>query len=190
MLKRLIVLGIALVLTSCAAKSSRIDKENPNTMLMKQKNELTKKGIIAEISSGVSRDIQMSREKVEQSCRAGIVRAMEAKVQSLTKQFKEEAGEEFIEHFQSTSKTVASRVLNGTTLTDFQYIEKEEGKYEGWGLMIIDPKLYRDALAEEMKANQAMKARFMASKAYDELNKEAAAFDEFKKANTPGASAE
>lgn len=189
MIGRLLAVALAFSIAACSSsgQSSAKNKENPNTILMDKKRDLNSKGVVAEVASSKSGDLQMAREKVEQASRAQLARSLEAKVTTLQSQFKEEAGEEFLEHFKSVSKTVTSRVLNGTTLSDFEYVEQEGGKYEGWGLMIMDPKLFRDALAEEMNADKAMKTRFMATKAYEELDKEVAQYENFKKENTPSA---
>lgn len=77
------------------------------------------------------------------------------------------------------SKSVASTTLTGTTLLESPYREKD-GVYEVFGIIAMDPKTFKNALAEQLAANEAMKTRWQASKGYAELDKEAQAFDKFK----------
>ncbi|MBF0433125.1 MAG: LPP20 family lipoprotein [Fibrobacteria bacterium] len=150
------------------------------------KNKLKDEGIIAEVATATSQDLQTAINKVELEARAMLTRSLETKSSSLQKSFKEEVGEEYLDHFSQVTKNVSSKVLRGTTLRDTPY-RKNDGKYEVFGLMVMDPKVFADAMAAEMAANEAMKTRWLASKAYKELDQEIKAFEQFKDKNTPGA---
>ncbi len=161
--------------------------DDPLAKLMATKNKLKNEGIIAEVATSSSRDLQTGINKVELEARGMLARSLESKTSSLQKSFKEEVGDEFLEHFTMATKNVSSRMLKGTTLRENPYKKTNEGKYEVFGLMVMDPKAFADAMAQEMAANEAMKTRWLASKAYKDLDKEIEAFDKFKNENTPGA---
>jgi hypothetical protein len=173
-----------IILTGCGGNKPKLqgttDSKDPLGELMAKKQELMEKGILAEVATAESQDLQTAINKVELETRGMLTRALESKNASLQKRFNEEVGEEYLEHFTQVTKNVASRVLQGTTLLETPYHETKEDKYRAFGIMVMNPKVYADALAAEMAANEAMKTRWLASKAYKELEKEAAAFEKFK----------
>jgi hypothetical protein len=182
--KRLLLAALAFVglgLAGCGGgfKGGPTD-DDPLGRLTAQKNKLMKEGILAEVAVAKSKDLQTGINKVELETRGKMTRSIEAKTSTLQKQFKEEVGPEFLDHFSQVSKSVASTVLSGTTLIETPYREKK-GEYEVYGLMVLDAKAFKDAIAAQLAANEAMKTRWLASKAYEELQKEADAFDRFKR---------
>ena len=183
-------LGLCLGLFACGGTKMQggAKDSDPLGKMMGKKADLAAKGIVASVASASSVDLQTAIDKVELDCRVQIARSLDSKVMSLQERFKEEVGGEYNDHFSSATKTVTSKVLVGTTLVENPYHKTEDGKYEVIGLMVLDPKIFKDALAEELSAEQAMKTRFMASKAYADLDKEAKDYDEYKKGMTPPAS--
>ena len=183
----LLVAALALVLSACGGSDKPMGNnyEEAYMNLMAKKKQLNAQGVLAEVATFGSRDLQTGINKVELETRAMLTRSLESKTSSLQKSFREEAGEEFLEHFTTATKTVSSRILTGTTLSEVPFFKEDNGKYRVVGLMIMDPKVFAEALAAEAEANEAMKVRFHASKAYKNLNDEVAAYENFKKTNTP-----
>jgi hypothetical protein len=172
-----------LILSGCASKpkmKGTRKSSDPLGKLMKKKQELLKKGILSEVATAESEDLQTAINKVELETRGALTRALESKNSNLQKRFIEEVGEEYLEHFTQVSKNVANRVLQGSTLMQNPYHETKDGNYRVYGIMVMDPKAFANALAAEMAANKAMKTRWLASKAYKELDEEARAFEKFK----------
>jgi hypothetical protein len=180
-----LLFGCLAYLVSCGGSNSKVqgtsDSDDPLGKLMAKKEKLMANGIISEVATATSRDMQTGRNKVEMECRGQLTRSMEAKTSSMQKGFKEEVGEEFLEHFTQVTKTVSSRILKGTTLTETPYKKNENGKYDVYGIMVLDTKAFADALAAEINSNEAMKTRWLASKGYKDLEKEVEAFETFKK---------
>jgi len=142
--------------------------------------ELESKQIPTAVATASSQELQTAIDKVELECRGQMVRAVESKVATLQKRFKEEVGDEHLDHFSSVTKSVSSRILNGTKLIESPYQENKDGTFRAFGLMIMDIKLFKETLDAEMAANEAMKTRWLASKAYKELDEEVKEFEKFK----------
>jgi hypothetical protein len=181
----LISIVVSILLVSCGGSNTqKVENKTSEHLLlmMKKKKELNSQSILAEYATFTSKDLQTGINKVELEARAMLTRSLETKTSSLQKSFREEAGEEYLEHFTTATKSISSRVLTGTSLTDVKFLKDEETKkYRVVGLMVMDPKVFAEALAAEAEANEAMKVRFHASKAYKNLNDEVAAYEDWKK---------
>lgn len=181
----LISLALSVLLVACGSSNTQKTDDKTGDYLvemMQKKKELNAQGVLAEYATFTSKDLQTGINKVELETRAMLTRSLETKTSSLQKSFREEAGEEYMEHFTTATKSVSSRVLTGTSMNDIKFIKDEETKkYRVVGLMVMDPKIFAEALKAEAEANEAMKVRFHASKAYKSLNDEVAAYDDWKK---------
>lgn len=149
---------------------------------MQAKNALMAKGVPAAFVTTTSRELQVGIDKAEVECRAQLARAMESKVGSMQKDFKEEVGQELAVHFEQVTTSISSRVLSSTTMSKVEY-EEADNMYRVYGLMIMDPKVFKDALLAELQAQEATKVRVLASKGYKELEAATQAFDEYKSEN-------
>lgn len=181
----LISLVVSILLVSCGGSNTQQVDDKAGEYLvemMQKKKELNSQGVLAEYATFTSKDLQTGINKVELETRAMLTRSLETKTSSLQKSFREEAGEEFMEHFTTATKSVSSRVISGTSMNDVKFFKDEEtNKYRVVGLMVMDPKIFAEALKAEAEANEAMKIRFQASKAYKNLDDEIAAYDDWKK---------
>jgi len=175
-----------LLFFSCASKQKfEPVKNNYMKKLQAKKKKYNKKGIPAEIALGESLDLQTAINKAELEARARIARSVESKTSSLQKKFQDEAGDEFLDHFSQATKNITDRVLRGSTLMDSPFERNKEGVYRVYGLMVLDYDIYAKTLEDEIAANKAMKARWLASKAYKDLNEEVKEYNEWKKSQSP-----
>ncbi len=177
---------IALIMVACSSSEPAAEPipTDPYGKLLLEKKKLASQGIVAEVATAESRDLETAYNKVELAARAKVARTLESKTSSMQKEFKEEVGEEFLESFTQVTKSISSKVLNGSTLVK-SIKEEKNGKYSVTGLMVLDPAIVKSALDAELSANEAMMTRFKASKGYAELNSELQSYEEYKKANTP-----
>ena len=177
--------AMAMGLAACGGSSPKWEGGAKNDdirgQLMAQKAKLAQKGILATVATATSKDLQTAIDKVELDCRAQMARALETKIENMQKQFKEEVGDEYLSTFSNVTNGITSTVISGTILQESPYRRGKDGTYEVHGLMVLDSKLFKDALAQQMAANQALKARWAASKAYEDLDKEVKEFEEYKK---------
>lgn len=158
--------------------------------LQERKRKLNDKGVAAEVGIGESRNLQTAVDKAELEARARLGRALESKTSSLQRKFQEEMGGGLSDHFSQTVKAISDQVLRGTTLVETPIETDGEGVYRAYGLMILDSEAYLKALSRELEADNALRDRWRASKAYKELDGEVAAYQEWKKEQSPSASAQ
>lgn len=182
MMKIAACLALALPLLNCShkpkfqpAKNDILGEEQS------RKKKLNEKGTLAEIGIGESKNLQTAIDKAELDARARLTRSLETKTSSLQKKFREEVGGETSDHFSQAVKSVTDRVLRGTTLVETPFEQDGEGTYRVYGLMVLDASIYQKGLADQLEADQALRDRWRASKAYKELNDEVAAFQEWKR---------
>jgi len=180
-----LVTGIMLLAGCSGTKMKGTEKsDDPLGRMMVKKNKLAKTGVLSEVAIAESRDLQTGIDKVELETRGKLARSLESRTLSLQKQFKEEVGEDYVDHFSQATKNITSKIIKGSTLIETVYQEINEGEFRVFGIMAMDPKLFAEALSQEMAANEAMKNRWLASKAYEDLSAEAVAFEKWKKEQT------
>jgi hypothetical protein len=175
-------LMLALPLVNCSQKPKFQPAKNDILgELQGRKQKLNEKGTLAEVGIGESKNLQTAIDKAELEARARLSRSLEAKTSSLQKKFQEEVGREYSDHFSQAVKSVSDRVLRGTSLVETPYEQSGEGAYRVYGLMILDGEMYAKGLNDQLAADQALRDRWRASKAYKELNDEVEAFGEWKR---------
>ena len=137
------------------------------------------------VATSTSRDLQMSVNKAKQQGRVGIAQQMETKVKSMIKQFNEEVGlgedAEFLSQTTEVSKSVTSKVLNGSKARKVETVKESEIIYRSYVLMEMPIGSANTALMEAIKKQQNMYTRFRASQGFQELEGEVDKYDQFKK---------
>lgn len=133
--------------------------------------------------SQTSRDMQMSIDAAVQSARAEIARQTEVKVSAIQKRFQEEVGvgaeSELMQQFTQATKTVVSTSLSGSRVRH-QKIAKEGATWRSYVLVEYPLGAANQALLQQLKANRDMYTRFRATEAFQELEGEAAEYEQFK----------
>lgn len=150
--------------------------------MQKEKSALIEKGVVAGFGIGESQDEQIAYDKADLNARTDVGRELESKLQNLTRAYAEEVGNELTQHFEEVKKNVVSTTLRGATIIKIK-TEATENTIKVYAIMAMDPKIIRDALEAELAAKQADVARFKASKAYADANKEFEAYEAAKAAN-------
>ena len=142
-------------------------------------------GYIFAVATSNSRDLGMSVNKAKQQARVDIAQQMETKVKSMIKQFNEEVGlgeeAEFLSQTTEVSKSVTSKVLNGSKAKKVETVKEGEIIYRSYVLMEMPIGPANAALMEAIKKQQNMYTRFRASQGFQELEGEIDKYDQFKK---------
>lgn len=178
MKKLFTIFAIAALFAGCAGTPQE-QAANKLQDMQEEKAELIDKGIVAGLGIGESQDEQVAYDKANLNASVDLSKALELKVQSLVRSYTEEVGEEFTQHFEEVKKNVISTTLRGATMYKTE-VEANDNKVKVYGIMTLNPKLVYEALEAELKAQQADVARFKASKAYAEANKEFEAYENLK----------
>jgi len=180
MKKLFAALAVAALLIGC---SSSTPQEKAASALTEMQNLKTKyirsEHKIAGLGKGVSSDEQVAYEKADQNARVDLAKAVDIQVKAITKNFKEqvdvEGKEALVEHFQSTSKTKIDTHLNGATFTDVKVEVSEDGKFNVYGVMVLDVNLVDELIASMKERNDKLdeatvqRVRALAEKSYAEL---------------------
>ena len=140
---------------------------------------------ILSVATSTSKDLQMSVNKAKQQGRVDIAQQMETKVKSMIKQFNEEVGlgedAEFLSQTTEVSKSVTSKVLNGSKARKVETVKESEIIYRSYVLMEMPIGSANTALMEAIKKQQNMYTRFRTSQGFQELEGEVDKYDQFKK---------
>lgn len=188
-MKRIVsVLAMAALVGSfagCKSSPKTVTSEKtPFDVMQEKANQITAAGGLAAVGMGESRTVSLALDKAKTRGRAELARVMEAKVESLQKNFLEEIGEgkdsEVNALFSEATKVIAAQVLRGSVPKDLKY-ETKDGLTTAWALMVQDPKVIQGAFEQQANSQRNQYTRFRASQAFAEMEKDVQRFEEFKK---------
>ncbi|MCF0224146.1 MAG: LPP20 family lipoprotein [Fibrobacter sp.] len=168
----------ALFMVGCAG--TQTPQEKSVSALLKIQNikkNYWNNSVAAGMGIGESVDEQTALEKADQNARVDLAKSMDSYIKAIVKNFKEEVGGEFAEHFESVSKNKVKVHLNGATMTDMEVETTEAGKYKIYGVVSTNIDVVNSYLKEltdagKITAEAAEKIRAKAAKAYDEMEKD------------------
>lgn len=171
MKKLIAALATLALLVGCA---STPQQKNASMMqdLLNKKQSLINDGVVASIGIATSKDEQVAYDKADLNARTDIAKELETKVQSMAHSYDEEVGGQMTQHFEQVKKTIVSQTVRGATIIDTRVEVSETNEYKVYALMVMNPKLVREAFEAELQAQQADIARFKASKAYADADRE------------------
>lgn len=177
-------LSVGLALVGCRTHTGKVIEDTPFHKMQKDVAKIGEQGGLAAVGVGQSRDMQVSLDKARVEARKNLAQAITVKVESLEKQFIEEAGDvgaktQINQMFSSATKIVTSRELMGS-MPKRQVMTEDGGIFTTYVLMVVNPKVVADALEEQMAAQKALYARFRASEGFKELDEEVKRYEAFK----------
>ena len=136
------------------------------------------------VATATSRDLQTAVDKAKQDSRVDIARQLDVRVAGLSKRFIEDTGldadAELLGMFTQVSKTVVSDSLNGTRLTK-QKLDREGGTYRAYVEMEMPIGEANARFLEKIRSQKRLHTRVRASEAYEELDREVQAYEEWKR---------
>ena len=132
-----------------------------------------------------SKDLLLAINKAKQQARVDLAQQMETKIKAMTKQFTEEVGlgedAEFLSQTSVVSKSVTSKVLNGSRARQVETIKEDGVIYRAYVLMELPIGPANSALLNAVKKQQNLYTRFRSSQGFQELEEEVEKYDQFKK---------
>jgi len=136
------------------------------------------------VAESKSRTLQFAADKAKNLARVELGNQFQVKISALFKQFREEVGSpedaEYLEQATAVSKAVVSESLNGAKLLK-QEVRKDGDLNQVFVLMELAIGEANAALMSKVKANNYLYTRFRASKGFEELEKEVAEYEDWKK---------
>ncbi len=171
-------------MAGCTSAPKKVSSDRGPFMQMQEKaTSITDNGGLAAVGVGRSKDLNIAIDMAKTRGRVELANIMEAKVDSLKKDFQEQVGPaesaEVNTLFTQVSKTVAHQFLRGVVPQDIKY-EVKGDVTEAFALMVMNPKVIADAFAAQQNTQRNMYTRFRASQAFQELEEETKKFEEFK----------
>ena len=142
------------------------------------------------VATATSQDLQTAIDKAAQDGRVEIARQMDVRIAGLSKRFVEETGlnedAELLGMFTQVSKTVVSDSLSGSRLSR-QKLDREGGTYRAWVLMEMPIGEANARFLAKIRSQERLYTRFRASEAFEELDREVQAYEEWKRQQAAGA---
>jgi hypothetical protein len=136
------------------------------------------------VATATSLDFQTAIDKAKQDGRVEIGRQLDLRVTGMSKRFVEETGlnedAELLGMFTQVSKTVVSDSLNGTRLAK-QKLDREGGTYRAYVMMEMPIGEANARFLEKIRSQERLYTRFRASEAFDELDREVKAYEDWKR---------
>lgn len=141
------------------------------------------------VATATSRDLQTAVDKAKQDGRVEIARQIDVRLAGLSKRFVEETGlnedAELLGMFSQVSKTVVSDSLNGSRLAR-QKLDREGGTYRAWVMVEMPIGEANARFLEKIRSQERLYTRFRASEAFEELDREVQAYEEWKRQQAAG----
>jgi hypothetical protein len=142
------------------------------------------------VATATSRDLQTALDKAKQDGRVDIARQLDLRVMGLSKRFVEETGldadAELLGMWDQVSKTVVSDSIVGSRMAK-QKLDRQGGAYRAYVMMEMPIGEASARFLEKIRAEERLYTRFRASEAFDELDREVQAYEEWKRQQVPGA---
>ncbi|MCS3679274.1 hypothetical protein GGP72_003223 [Salinibacter ruber] len=121
--------------------------------------------------SATSQRMQVAVDKATTSARGDVASKLETQVEGMSKSFTEEIGDDMRQQFVETQKTVTSRVLRGTNVSQKEILQKDNGTYQAFVLMEMPIGKAAKEMMSKIKQNDEMYTRFRSSQAFKEMQK-------------------
>lgn len=181
------ILAIALnsLLLACGG-AKQMTQENATPALVKDapppawfSNLPQEENYILAAATATSKDLQLAINKAKQTARADIGAQVEARMQTLTKQFQEEIGKtegaQLDADFAEVSKTVVSLTLKGCRTRE--QITKPEGQlWRAYVLMEYPIGAAKTKFVEAIKEHEPLRQKIVSTEGFKELDAEVKKF--------------
>ena len=178
----IILMIFATFLMSCGGKTKL---DNPSGLPPWFQNPPEDPNYMFSTATMTSKDLQLAINKAKQQARVDLAQQMETKIKAMTKQFTEEVGlgedAEFLSQTSVVSKSVTSKVLNGSRARQVETIKEDGVIYRAYVLMELPIGPANSALLNAVKKQQNLYTRFRSSQGFQELEEEVEKYDQFKK---------
>lgn len=139
-------------------------------------------------NSATSQQMQVAIDKATTGARGDLAANLETKIESMTKSFTEEVGDELRQQYTEAQKEITSTVLRGTSPTEREVRKQDNGSYRAFVLMELPVgEAAQEFLSKVNNNDDEMYTRFRSSQAFKEMKE---AVDEYEKEQQRGMSSQ
>lgn len=177
----LLFVGVALV--GCGGSEPASEKDNvPDWYLDAPEDP----NYVYAAQSATSQKMQVAIDKATTNARGDLAANLETKIESMTKSFTEEVGDEMRQQYTEAQKEITSKVLKGTSAKEKEVFQEDEGTWRAFVLMELPVgEAAKEFLAKVNDNEDEMYTRFRSSEAFKEMKK---AVDEYEEEQEEGMS--
>jgi hypothetical protein len=161
----LLVAALATAFAGCGGAGQAVD-EMPGWMADKPTSEQYLYGAGTATSPG----LQSALDKAELRAREDIASTLQSELQSLSRDFRQEVGDQALNQFTQAQQEVVSEVLRGVTAEKTKVLERD-GRYRTYALVKMPVGEARKELLRKISQEDAY-TRLRKTEAFDQLEKE------------------
>ena len=174
----LLLLATSLLVAGCGGSGAALEN-TPDWMAEKPSSE----NAIYGVGTGSASTLQTAIEKSKMRAQGDIATSIETQFNSMTKDFREEVGDEELSQFTQAQEQIVSQVLRGVR-SEEQEIMKENGDYRVYTLMQMPIGQAAEQFLSQLQTNEEMYTRFRSSEAFEEMRKRVEEYEESQEAGT------
>lgn len=139
-------------------------------------------------NSATSQKMQVAIDKAMNGARADLASNLETKIESMTKSFTEEIGDNLRQQYTEAQKAITSKVLRGTSPKEKEVFQKDNGTWRAFVLMELPVgEAAEKFMAKLNQRDKEMYTRFRSSQAFKEMKK---AVDDYEEEQKQGMSSQ
>jgi hypothetical protein len=167
----LILAVLPVALAGCAGSGQAID-EMPDWMTAKPTSDQYLYGA----GTATSRGFQTALDKAELRAREDIASTVQSELQSLSRDFRQEVGDQGLSQFTQAQQEVVSEVLRGVTAEDTKVVEQND-RYRTYALVRMPVGEARKELLQKLSQEEAY-TRLRKTEAFQQLEEEVKKYEE------------
>lgn len=168
----LLVLAASLLVAGCGGSEATLE-DMPGWVSEKPTSESALFGA----GTGKASTLQTAIQKSKMRAQGDIASSMEAQFNSMTKDFREEVGDEELSQFTQAQEQIVSQVLRGVQTED-QKVLRENGNYRVYTLMRMPIGQAAGKFLSQLQANEEAYTRFRQSEAFEEMRRRVEEYEE------------
>jgi len=132
--------------------------------------------------------MQVAIDKAMNGARADLASNLETKIESMTKSFTEEIGDNLRQQYTEAQKAITSKVLKGTSPKEKEVFQKDNGTWRAFVLMELPVGEAAEKFMQKLNnRDEEMYTRFRSSQAFEEMKE---AVDDYEKEQEQGMSSQ
>lgn len=180
-LRLLPLLFLSVALVGCGGSDDITENENVPDWFLETPED---PNYVYAANSATSQDMQVAIDKATTDARGDLAASLETKIESMTKSFTEEVGDDLRQQYTEAQKEITSQVLRGTTPADRQVYQQDNGTWQAFVLMELPVgEAAQEFLSKVDNNDDEMYTRFRSSQAFKEMKE---AVDEYEREQQRG----